>query len=926
MPQINILNILQGDNQSTIVDKLNYNFDQILSAGGGPQGSQGLIGPTGPIGPQGPQGVQGAQGPSGTKWFVQDAQPASGGITGSNPWTYPTLGDYWLDPDSANQDVYVFTATGWVNTGYGLAAGELFQKVTPINVIGSATGQAILFAGTTASDKTLVLSDSSISGYTPGGTAIDNLNFENSKLKIATKDDRTKLISFGRSTYDITPGGSGGLSSNYNPYFSWDLSVNPSGSTGVGVGFYGINFTNPKGSIGIISNGAAAESGINMLSTSEITAQSTSDNIVLKTSSINKGTFIDASSNGGFLELSNNTSTPGNQAFAPLFANSTGLGLGLGTGQFKQTGNDSRRLAVSGNISVGKTLSSHSTDMFIGNATASNYNKGALFVEGQGGFGYPNPTGDLYGFQSTGSNESVNAFPTLWVTSSEYGPALQIKTRAVTGAPLGKGFSKTTIGDGLFNWSFEGGTIPSRASGLFSDISQSVQLSTGTGAFLPTSSAISNQHRIFTSGVTGAEQTVFAISTYFTGATSEYTTTGAAGRSVIQTRNSNKLLEIMSNGTGGTNKVNIGAKDNAYITAWGPSGSSPTGGISVGVSASSYQPTTGALTGSTFAFGAHSSVTGASSVRNLSNHSLLVTGSQTIGGTNALSMFNVGGQNLSQSIGGNSLLKINRNLYTATRSTPGIKGSPPSIFATGDYPGNYPNGLEITSIKSPYVTASVKNKSVAIAVGATDSISNGLLTLPLITNGDGFFVSDTGNNVAIGKTIDDNAALSIQNAMAGSAIDAYGDVNQYGTSTTTPDITFSSGRIDNPTKSLHRDTTTDPPGGVIYTSPTNDVVASGQFSYNSNGPVSGTWIKVGAVVHVSGVWNSSASDQFYIPVQPAGGYSISNLIGVAYGDDGNRRAYGVIQAGSNSRIYNDGNAIPVGVAHQYYFTYQFVLV
>ena len=38
MPQINILNILQGDNQTTIVDKVNYNFDQILSAGGGPQG------------------------------------------------------------------------------------------------------------------------------------------------------------------------------------------------------------------------------------------------------------------------------------------------------------------------------------------------------------------------------------------------------------------------------------------------------------------------------------------------------------------------------------------------------------------------------------------------------------------------------------------------------------------------------------------------------------------------------------------------------------------------------------------------------------------------------------------------------------------------------------------------------------------------
>jgi len=329
MPQINILNILQGDAQSTIVDKLNYNFDQILSAGGGPQGTQGLIGPTGPIGQQGPQGVQGVQGPSGTKWFVQDTSPASGGITGSNPWQYPTLGDYWLDPDSAAQDVYVFTATGWVNTGYGLAAGDLFQKITPINIIGGATGQAIVIAGATANNKSIVFSDSNVADYTPGGTAIDNLNYEDSKLKIATKNTRTKLISFGRSDYDITPGGSGSSSSNYNPYFSWDLSVNPSGSSGAGIGFYGINFTNPKGSISISSIGATAESGINMLSTSEISAVSSSDNIILKTSSVDKGTFIDGSSNGGFLEFSNNTSTPTNQSFAPLFANSTGFGIGL---------------------------------------------------------------------------------------------------------------------------------------------------------------------------------------------------------------------------------------------------------------------------------------------------------------------------------------------------------------------------------------------------------------------------------------------------------------------------------------------------------------------------------------------------------------------------------------------------------------------
>jgi len=143
MPQINILNILAGDNQETIVDKVNYNFDQILSAGGGPQGQQGQVGPTGPIGPQGPQGVQGVQGPSGTKWFVQDNTPASGSIGGSNPFLYPTLGDYWLDPDSANQDIYVFDGTSWTYTGFGLSVGDIFQRLSPINLSGGGTGRGI---------------------------------------------------------------------------------------------------------------------------------------------------------------------------------------------------------------------------------------------------------------------------------------------------------------------------------------------------------------------------------------------------------------------------------------------------------------------------------------------------------------------------------------------------------------------------------------------------------------------------------------------------------------------------------------------------------------------------------------------------------------------------------------------------------------
>jgi len=767
MPQINILNILQGDNQSTIVDKLNYNFDQILSAGGGPQGSQGLIGPTGPIGPQGPQGVQGAQGPSGTKWFVQDAQPASGGITGSNPWTYPTLGDYWLDPDSANQDVYVFTATGWVNTGYGLNAGDLFQKITPINIIGGATAQAILIAGATADDKSLVLSDSTVGQYTPGGTAIDNLNFENSKLKVSTKDDRTKLISFGRSTYDVTPGGSGSASSSYNPYIGWDLSFNPSGASGAGLNFYNLSFTNPKGSIGIVSSGATAESGINILSSSEVTATSTSDNILLKTSSINRGTFIDASTNGGFFEFSNNSSTPVNQALAPLFANSTGLGLGLGTGQFKQTGNDSRRLAVNGNSSVSKTPSYHTSVLFTGQSGTPNDDKGVLFVEGHSMFGYTNPTGDNSGgIQTTGPSERAGRYPQLFVTSPSYGPGIQVKTKGVNYSP------RTIIGDGTFD-STEGIT----SAGTGPDITQ--EFFTGTGyTFSSNKSLISYHHKITNINNTGVTGPVFSISTFTNSGV--YNSNTTARKTLIQTSNSNRLLEIFSNGTGGINRVDVGASLAPLVSVWGASGST-NGGVSIGTNSSNITPELTPLTGSTFQL----------NTRN--NHSLVVTGVQTIGTNDPVSLFNMGSTGTNAQFGGNSLLKISRNLYSTTQ----IKGI--ALNAAGFSVNNYPNGLEITSyVPLAASTGPSANRSVAIAVGAKVQINGTTPASPT-----GFFVSDKGENISVGQYIDYTAAIGVSGAGTDSAISAkgningIGDLNISGTGTFGGNVNASGGNITN---------------------------------------------------------------------------------------------------------------------------------
>ena len=161
MPKINILNILSGDNQSTVVDKINYNFDQILSAGGGPQGQQGLIGPTGPVGPQGIPGIQGPKGDQGSKWYV-----AAGPIGPTGP-TPALVGDYWLDVTSPDQLIYQYSSTGaWLPTTYGLSTGDIFQRMNPVKAAGGNTivNTAIVLGGpagtqTSPLSTSLVLSD-----------------------------------------------------------------------------------------------------------------------------------------------------------------------------------------------------------------------------------------------------------------------------------------------------------------------------------------------------------------------------------------------------------------------------------------------------------------------------------------------------------------------------------------------------------------------------------------------------------------------------------------------------------------------------------------------------------------------------------------------------------------------------------------------
>ena len=76
---INLKQISSSDSDNTKLDKVNYNFDQLIANGGGPMGHQGIRGAQGPQGVTGPQGAQGALGAQGDQ--------GTAGVTNNQLWT-----------------------------------------------------------------------------------------------------------------------------------------------------------------------------------------------------------------------------------------------------------------------------------------------------------------------------------------------------------------------------------------------------------------------------------------------------------------------------------------------------------------------------------------------------------------------------------------------------------------------------------------------------------------------------------------------------------------------------------------------------------------------------------------------------------------------------------------------------------------------
>lgn len=110
---LNMLQLLDGDDLYIHKDKINYNFDQILSLGGGPPGQQGLTGNQGVPGSQGIQGFQGIPGDPGTQWYVQGTTPAASPA--------PNVGDYWFN--TATLEIFQWDGLTWVSVGTLSVAG-----------------------------------------------------------------------------------------------------------------------------------------------------------------------------------------------------------------------------------------------------------------------------------------------------------------------------------------------------------------------------------------------------------------------------------------------------------------------------------------------------------------------------------------------------------------------------------------------------------------------------------------------------------------------------------------------------------------------------------------------------------------------------------------------------------------------------------
>jgi hypothetical protein len=201
MPVTNIESLGYNDPQNLSIDKINNNFDEIVEFHGG---TQGLIGPTGnrgEIGQPGDLGATGGTGARGTRWFVQSVQP-------SGPETTVVNGDFWVDSDNGN--IFEFSQSGWVFTGYSISSSSNVFDATSSAWAGG-TGTSIILDQVLPENYLFILADKvSSSGI---------LNETLSKFMVSTDStiNDSPLLEFSKSNLE-----DGSLTDySQHPVFKW---------------------------------------------------------------------------------------------------------------------------------------------------------------------------------------------------------------------------------------------------------------------------------------------------------------------------------------------------------------------------------------------------------------------------------------------------------------------------------------------------------------------------------------------------------------------------------------------------------------------------------------------------------------------------------------------------------------------------------
>ena len=158
MPDLKLLRIEEGDNQKVLADKVNSNFSDIITFGGGPYGKVGDQGPDGIQGQAGPVGSYGDMGSRGSIWTIGVTDP---GLTGY------INNDFWLNirTGSGNQ-IYQFSSSGWSRYGFGILSQDIFRVYPNIQTSAGNSGRynGYVLTSVNPSSYTLVLSDNLLSG------------------------------------------------------------------------------------------------------------------------------------------------------------------------------------------------------------------------------------------------------------------------------------------------------------------------------------------------------------------------------------------------------------------------------------------------------------------------------------------------------------------------------------------------------------------------------------------------------------------------------------------------------------------------------------------------------------------------------------------------------------------------------------------